>query len=219
MPFVFASCTYIGNVLNDNVGHGMPCPYRVFCAETWVLKMPQRRSIRLPDYDYTADGAYFFTICTCEKACVFGEIIESVMILNEWGQIVQAEWEKTAALRPYIELDAFVVMPNHFHGILVIKDTVDQGMMHHAPTKNSPSSRQFSKPQADSVASIMGTFKAAVTRQINRLRGEISPPIWQRNYYEHIIRDPQRYEFIRSYIETNPQRWVEDSLYPKPKPE
>jgi putative transposase len=181
-----------------------------------ILRMPQRRSIRLPDYDYTADGAYFLTICTYEKACVFGEIVRGAMIPNEWGKIVREEWEKTAILREYIELDVFVVMPNHFHGILVIKDMANQGMMHHAPTKNASLSRQFSKPQAESLASIVGTFKAAVTRRINLMRDDrIS--IWQRNYYEHIIRDPQRYEFIHAYIETNPQRWAEDSLYPKSK--
>ena len=187
--------------------------------------MHHRRSIRLPDYDYAANGAYFITICTHIKAYLFGDIVDGVMNMNAWGQIVEEEWQKTGLQRPYIELDAFVVMPNHFHAILIIdhasNDATRRGMMHHAPAKTLPSqtnheatsqARQFSKPLPESLGSIVGTFKAAVTRNINRLRTDISP-IWQRNYYEHIIRDNERYEFIRAYIETNLQRWAEDSLY------
>lgn len=166
-----------------------------------------RRSIRLRDYDYTQNGAYFVTTCAHERRCIFGQVVNDAMALNAWGQIVTEEWEQTAILRPTIELDAFVVMPNHVHGILVIVDD-GRGMMHHAPTK-----REFSKPIANSLSTIMGTFKAAVTRHINRLPNPPNHPIWQRNYYEHIIRSEQSLNTIRAYVTGNPAQWAEDSLF------
>ena len=81
---------------------------------------PQRRSIRLPDYDYTQDGGYFITICTYQRALLLGDAVDSEMQLNTLGCIVQEEWERTPAVRPYVQLNAFVVMPNHLHGILFI---------------------------------------------------------------------------------------------------
>jgi putative transposase len=177
--------------------------------------MYHRRSIRWQDYDYTASGAYFVTICTHAKTCLFGEITDGMMSVNEWGEIAKDCWSAIPEHFPITILDAFVVMPNHFHSILVIK--ADQGMARHASTNATPlsQSRQFAKPIAQSLPTIVGAFKSAVTKRINRLGNDPSSPIWQRNYHEHIIRDHERYEFIRAYIETNPQRWAEDSLYSK----
>ncbi len=93
-----------------------------------------RRSIRLPGYDYTSSGAYFITICTHEKQKIFGEIIDEKMILNEIGKIVADEWIKTAIIRPYIELDNFIVMPNHFHGIIWMIYPYGRGTARRAPT-------------------------------------------------------------------------------------
>lgn len=178
--------------------------------------MHQRRSIRLPDYDYAANGAYFVTICTYDKEHLFGEIVDSQMSLNDWGEIVYEEWQKTGEQRPYVELDAFVVMPNHVHGIIVInhdaKEANRRGMARHAQEQTAPQQRQFAKPIPQSLPTIVGAFKSAVTKHINLTREDRSP-IWQRNYHEHIIRDHKRYEFIYAYIETNPARWTEDSLY------
>jgi len=168
-----------------------------------------RRSNRLQHYDYTQNGAYFVTICSYERKCIFGKITDDHMILNECGQIVEEEWEQTAILHPKIELDAFVVMPNHIHGIIVIIDD-GKGMIHHAPTR-----REFSKPIANSLSSIVGGFKAAVTRRINRLPHPSSSPIWQRNYHEHIIRNEVSLNYLRQYIAHNPTKWTEDSLYPE----
>jgi putative transposase len=177
--------------------------------------MHDRRSIRLKDYDYTQAGAYFVTICTHERRCLFGGITGGAMVINALGKIVQEEWEQTAVLRANVELDAFVIMPNHIHGIIVI--VVDgRGMMHHAPTTNiadQPAQRKFAKPIANSLSSIVGTFKAAVTRRINISPDAPDYPIWQRNYHEHIIHNQNSLDHIRSYVAANPSGWAADSLY------
>jgi REP element-mobilizing transposase RayT len=171
--------------------------------------MHHRRSIRLQGYDHTQNGAYFVTICAYQKVCLFGRILDGEMLMNDWGKIVQQEWEKTTVLRPSVELDAFVVMPNHVHGIIVIShDDMDgRGMMHHAPTR-----REFPKPIANSLSSIGGAFKAAVTRRINQSTAP-GHPIWQRNYYQHIIRIEESLNAIRMYVTNHPALWEKDSLY------
>jgi len=86
------------------------------------LSQDHRRSVRLAGYDYSQSGAYFFTLCTVDRTCLFGEVVEGEMKFNEWGEIVVEEWRRSAEIRQEIELDAFVVMPNHIHGILIIED-------------------------------------------------------------------------------------------------
>jgi REP element-mobilizing transposase RayT len=166
-----------------------------------------RRSVRLQGYDYTQNGAYFVTICAYERACVFGQMVDDVMAINAWGQIVQSCWDEIPAHYPMVELDAFVVMPNHMHGVIVIVND-GRGMACHAPTK-----REFSKPIARSLSTIVGAFKSAVTKYINRLPNPPDHPIWQRNYYEHIIRSEESLNIIRAYVANNPAQWGEDSLY------
>ncbi len=181
-----------------------------------------RRSIRLQDYDYTQCGAYFVTICTYYHLGLFGDIVDNRMIVNEWGALVESCWGEIPAHYPMAELDTFVVMPNHVHGIIVINDgnggKKGRGMIYHAPTNtiassnNSLEKRNFSQPIANSLSTIIGAFKAAVTRQINRLSDSPDHPVWQRNYYEHIVRSETSLNAIRAYIINNPARWTEDSL-------
>lgn len=181
----------------------------------------RRRSIRLKDYDYTQNGAYFVSVCTHRRACLFGEIHDGDMVLNSYGMIVQEQWEQTGIVRDNVELDAFVIMPNHVHGIILIVDNNDthenrdgdlmrRGLMHQTPTMTK---REFSKPIAHSLSTIIGAFKAAVTRHINRLPDSPDHPIWQRNFYEHIIRNEADLNRIREYIIYNPARWETDTLY------
>ncbi|MDK2873104.1 MAG: REP-associated tyrosine transposase [Desulfomicrobiaceae bacterium] len=183
-----------------------------------------RRSIRLKGYDYTQPGAYFITICTANRECLFGEVVDGKMRLNEIGKIVWDEWLKTAELRPRVVLDAFVVMPNHLHGIIVLVD--GRGTLQRAPTsiqrtptstQHAPTSPQhtltverFGKPTSDSIPTIVRLFKSATTTRINILRGTPGMPVWQRNYYEHIIRNEESLRRIRQYIADNPERWVQD---------
>ncbi len=171
-----------------------------------------RRTLRLKAYDYAQNGGYFVTICACDRASLFGEIVDHEMRLNDYGKIVEEEWLRTAVLRPYAELDAYVIMPNHFHGIVaILQDSV--GARRALPLPSQVLPRQFGKPPAHSLSSIIGSFKSAVSRRVNLVRGTPGLPVWQRNYHEHIIRTPRQLERLREYIAANPARWAEDRYY------
>ena len=182
----------------------------------------RRRSIRLPGYDYVQPGAYFVTICTHKYAPLFGQVIEEKIVLNAYGEIVREEWLHTAELRDNIELDAFVVMPNHTHGIIIIIDNVgatrwvapdeDQQPNLRASHRLAPTNRQRG-PKSGSLGAIIGQLKSVATKRINSVRGTPGAPVWQRNYYEHIIRTADALDRIREYITDNPARWAEDRYY------
>jgi len=173
-----------------------------------------RRSIRLKGYDYTQAGAYFVTICTKDRACLFGDVADGVMRLNQMGHIVRQCWLAIPDHFPHVLLDEFVVMPNHVHGILVIMPTHDVGATHASPLQNDDTPTRPRGPQPRSVASIVGSFKSAAAKRINEHRGTPGAPIWQRNYYEHIIRDDESLNLIRNYIADNPLRWQIDAENP-----
>ena len=168
-----------------------------------------RRSIRLRGYDYSQAGAYFVTICTQGRECFFGDIVEGEMRLNDAGRVVADEWIKSAEIRREIELDDWGVMPNHFHGILVIagRDTVfgGRGDRPVAPTG----------PQPRSIGAVMAGFKSAVTKRINERRKTPGEKLWQRNYWEHVIRNESELNRIREYIHNNPSQWEMDKLNPQ----
>ena len=175
-----------------------------------------RRSIRLKGYDYGSAGAYFVTICTQNRTCWFGVLADGEMRLNDAGRVAQASWDELPARFPDVRLDTFVVMPNHVHGIIIVgaqfiapsdgfgTATIDQGAMNRAPT----------------LGEIVRTFKAVSPRLIRR---SANPDFaWQRNYYEHVIRDDESLNRIRQYILDNPGRWVFDRENPTattPEPE
>jgi len=178
-----------------------------------------RRSIRLKEYDYSQAGAYFVTLCVYDRECLFGTIVDGDMQMKEFGYIVAAEWIRTAELRSGIELAEYVVMPNHFHGIVVITNESDnrRGTACRALGAESGMVEQFGKPVAGSLSTITRSFKAAVTRRINAYRDTPGMQVWQRNYHEHIIRNDADYTRIAEYVAYNPQRWVEDTLHPDKK--
>jgi REP element-mobilizing transposase RayT len=167
-----------------------------------------RRSIRLRGYDYTSGGAYFVTVNTHARECLFGQIAGDELSLNAYGEIALECWLEIPTHCPQADIDAFVVMPNHIHGILVLIDDMD-------PALDAPAQERFGKPVAGSLPTIVRLYKAAVTRRINELRGAPGIPIWQRNYYEHIIRDHEALTRIRTYIITNPTRWKVEQSYSK----
>jgi REP element-mobilizing transposase RayT len=182
-----------------------------------------RRSVRLKGYDYTQAGAYFVTIVTQDRACLFGEVVDGAMRLNEYGEIIRDEWVKSATLRPRVTLDEFAVMPNHIHGIITLADSNRQDTWAGRGTlQRAPTVEQSGKPTSDSVPTIIRLFKAATTKRINDLRGTPGTSVWQRNYYEHIIRDDKSLNRIRQYIRDNPLRWAFDrenpeSVHPEPE--
>ena len=165
----------------------------------------RRRSIRLQDYDYALAGAYFITMVTQDRKCLFGEVVDGEIKLNDCGQTVQDEWEKSAQIRKEIELDAFVVMPNHVHGIVVITDRMGRA--------TGRSSLQ-SGPAKRSLGAFVSGFKSVVTKRINAFQGLPGTPVWQRNYFEHVIRDENSLNRIRQYVLDNPARWEFDRENP-----
>jgi REP element-mobilizing transposase RayT len=174
-----------------------------------------RRSIRLAWYDYRTVGFYFVTICTNNKENVFGWIENNKMVLNKYGIIARNEWIKISQIRTYVALDIFIIMPDHVHGILKIKNHGDdrrdirnsRGMARHAPTniRYMKTNRRFAQPIARSLPTIIGAYKSSVTREINKLRNTWCETIWQRNYYELIIRSSPELMVIRKYIRNNPE--------------
>jgi putative transposase len=165
----------------------------------------RRHSLRLKDYDYAAPGAYFVTICTKDRLPLLGDVIEGDMRLTDYGRIIDQEWKISAKIRREIILDAFVVMPNHIHGIIFINES-DVGATGGSPFRSGP--------RRHSLASFVSGFKSATTKQINALRQTPGVLVWQRNYYEHVIRNEQSLHRIREYIANNPARWDFDRENP-----
>jgi len=163
-----------------------------------------RRSIRLKGYDYTQAGVYFITICAYQRMHVFGEIVNGEMVLNDTGQIARDEWFKTAELRPYVELyeDEFVVMPNHAHGMIWIV-----GARRRAPTDVI---EKFGKPVKGSIPTIIRAYKSAVTYAANGAQNMRGAILWQKNYYEHVVRNDRELNNIGWYILNNPLNWQLD---------
>jgi putative transposase len=188
-------------------------------------KLHHRRSIRLKGYDYTQPGAYFVTICSYQRDEIFGEVISGEMKLSALGKVVREEWLRSAEIRKEIRLfeDEFVVMPNHGHGIVWIVDTTvgadgvrpDDGKTDAIrpnkmrPKIQSQDARRASLQRAPrSVGSFIAGFKASVTSRAGRELNMTG--IWQRNYYEHIIRNDGELNNIRWYILNNPLKWKLD---------
>ena len=168
----------------------------------------RRRSMRLPGYDYRQTGAYFVTICTYNRVPLFGEIRGDEMQLNEAGRIVQSVWDKLPEHYPHVELDAWVVMPNHVHGIITLVDPANVGAgLRPAPTPISNKRHPLSE--------IVRALKSFSSRRINQHRNTPGIPVWQRNYYEHVIRNEAALHDIRQYIIHNPAKWSDDPDNPR----
>ena len=160
-----------------------------------------RQSIRLKGFDYSSVGYYFITICCFQRLPCFGKIENGHMILNANGLIAQDEWLNTTNKRQNIELDAFVVMPNHMHGIIHITNNMQNSINSNKASFRSPS---------QTVGAMIRDYKSAVTSQ---LKQQIGHAVWQRNYYEHIIRDEKSHQNISDYITNNPYNWENDEYY------
>lgn len=191
-----------------------------------------RNSIRLKEYDLPREifkrgmrlnsanlivshgvnsqaGAYFVTICAHNRDCVFGNIVNGEMHVNDVGNIVKSEWIKTGKIRRNVVLDSFVIMPNHLHGIIIIIEIDNgRGVSQYAPTTKS----KFQSP-SQTLGSIVRGFKATTTKQINKLRNSPGSPVWQRNYFERVVRNERELNRIREYIQNNPFNWNKESSH------
>ncbi|MBL8098719.1 MAG: hypothetical protein JNK81_06030 [Anaerolineales bacterium] len=172
-----------------------------------------RRSIRLKEYDYSQPGGYFITIVTYQRDLLFGEIVKEEMKLNNYGRIVDECWREIPKHFQNVELGTYVVMPNHIHGIIVINDengTTTNSSSFVGARHASPLPPRGVKPK--SIGAIIGSFKSAVTRRLGKVFNITG--IWQRNYYEHVIRNHEDWDRIHKYIEANPSMWAEDEENP-----
>ena len=178
-----------------------------------------RRSIRLRGYDYTQPGAYFVTVCTHQKQPIFGDVADGTVQLNTFGQIVNTLWRRNAGASHRLALDAFTVMPNHLHAVIWILSGPDA-----APSPSDADVALTMPPDAGdtvdlgrsvtcksgSLGAIVGSLKSVVTRRIHDVQHTREGIIWQRNYYERIVRTESELARIRGYILANPARWAED---------
>jgi REP element-mobilizing transposase RayT len=189
-------------------------------------KRHHRRSIRLRGYDYRQAGSYFVTICTHQRELLFEHPV--------LRRVAETLWQRIPRHFPYVRLDEWVVMPNHIHGIVVILEDQRRGEASPGTGSHteqlpagetgladqvaygdaSPLPRRPSGVPSGSLGAIIGNFKSVTARRINRLRHTPGAPVWQRNYYEHIVRDERALNAIRQYIADNPARWAWDTYNP-----
>jgi len=180
-----------------------------------IQEYKQRRSVRLRDFDYAYRGFFFVTICTHDKQPILGKVINYKTNLSPIGKIVEECWRDIPEHFPNVKLDEWVVMPNHLHGIVVIKYPKDfdpdrKGTACCAPTSLAADYENFGKPVAGSLATIIRSLKSAVTKRVNEASTNRDSPVWQRNYYEHVIRTEESLNKIRNYIWENPIHWWSD---------
>lgn len=178
-------------------------------------------------YDYRSVGAYFITICTHQKEAILAEIVNGAVSPSTLGNVVQECWQQIPDHFPHVDLDEFIIMPNHLHGIIFIKDS-DVGATHASPAlpalsdladvstsahddrARHASPLQKPGPVKQSLGAIIGSFKSACTKRINEAWNKVGMPVWQRNYHERIIRNEEELHSLRDYILTNPLRWEGD---------
>lgn len=168
-----------------------------------------RRSVRLEGYDYTQNGYYFITVCIQNRECLLGKIVDGKVKMNDVGIMVNEIWNKLTQKYSQIRLAECIVMPNHLHAI-IIKDThVGAGLSR--PKLTTINNAKGREDRAPTLGNIIAFFKYQTTKQYNQ--GGIINKFWQRNYYEHIIRNEREYFAIKRYIQNNPQNWEKDELF------
>ena len=169
----------------------------------------QRKSLRLPNYDYSQPGAYFITSCSYKRLAIFGRVVEDNVLPSLAGLIVQDAWHDLPNHYLNILLDSFIVMPTHIHGIIII--TVSSTTNHVGAGLRPAPTTHHGLPE------IIRALKSFSARRINELRDTPGAPVWQRGYYEHIMRNEHQLNRLRNYIEANPRRWKRDAENPDVK--
>jgi len=200
--------------------------------------LPKRKHLRLPEYDYAQEGAYFVTVCTQDKKCLFGDVVDTAMVLNDAGEMVKSVWDAIPEQYPGIETDEFVVMPNHFHGIIIIADSSVGATPRGCPDimtphdeerqrlRQAPEDGQARGPAPTrnhehglSLPDVVHRFKTLTTN--GYIRGvkqhdwkPFNGKLWQRNYFERVIRNERELHEMRTYITNNPLKWALDHENP-----
>jgi|SRR3989344_1301685 len=179
-----------------------------------MTKIKNRKSVRLQSWDYSSDAYYFVTICTQNRESIFGEIVYRKMMLNQYGTIVENVW-KSLPNHHNVFLDKHQTMPNHFHGIIICTGVAMNGctgVARNAPTRNENNIFSKISPKLNSLSVVVRSFKSECTKQIHQINPNL--PVWQRNYYEHIIRNEAELIKIQNYIIDNPAMWFRDRNNP-----
>ena len=171
-----------------------------------VYSAASRRSIRLPRYNYSQSGHYFFTLCVVGHKSILGQVVDFEMQCNRAGDAVRSVWLELPLRFPAIQLDAFAVMPNHVHGILFFRPLAAAGAASSAPTKSAPA-----------LGLVLRAFKSLAAAAVNRILHRTGA-VWQRNYYEHIARRAKDLDAVRLYIAQNPMQWLNDRENPEARP-
>lgn len=185
----------------------------------------QRKSLRLPEYDYSSPGAYFVTLVTHDRLHLFGEIKSQRMVLSKAGSIAKLEMMYLEHISAAISMQEFIIMPDHIHAIIIIVEPT-VGVTHQAPSNpmdSQPAMQTFANNGSSgspvqkpiTLGTIISQYKSRVSKRILKINPNIQEPIWQRGYYERIIRDEIEYEQIAEYIRCNPMNWVGKKGYPR----
>jgi putative transposase len=195
--------------------------------------MSDRKSIRLRNYDYSQPGMYYVTLCVRNRGCVLGKMVKNEMILSAMGEIVRDSWENIPKHFKNAALDRYVIMPNHMHGIVMLKESLvgtrhavspqeNENLHQGAPLQKYVSPQGISnfrqtekcgKPIHGSLSTIMRSFKSAASKRIHSA-GQLGFD-WQSRFYEHVIRDGNDLDRIRRYILDNPTNWLNDENFPQ----
>ena len=204
-------------------GNHIGSPSEIFISMTFTPNIHHRRSIRLKNYDYSQPGAYFVTVCTHNRDSLFGHIHENAMIMNEAGVMIDRWWRELPKKYPMVDTDDYMVMPNHFHGIVAIVGAALRGR----PDGSDPNiagDRPGGQPHrvAPTLGDMIDWFKTMTTndyiRGVKQCQWRPFPgKLWQRNYYEHVIRNEHDLNAIREYVVNNPASWEKDNENPDRK--
>ena len=178
--------------------------------------MHNRQSIRLQGYDYSRPSFYFITICTQHRKHIFGNVVDGEMVLNEFGDIARDFWYQIEMRYPNTQIDEFIIMPNHVHGIIEIinPNPLVVGAIHESPLPMGNDIEIIRKHRRKMlIPKIVGWYKMNTSKKINQINQTSGTKIWQRNYYDHIIRNEQSLYQIREYIKWNPRNWNKDRFH------
>lgn len=195
----------------------MPCLYHDTKKMTDKYQNRYRiPSTRLQNWDYGWNSAYFVTICTQKRKCYFGNVADGNMILSEIGELAEKYWLEIPNHFPFVQLDAFVVMPNHMHGIIVINKNDDVGDVGNVETRQclvstkSIGQQRFQNQGKNTLSSIIGSYKSVVTKNVRKIHADFA---WQSRFHDHIIRNDESFQRIKKYIVENPLKWNNDKFH------
>ena len=173
------------------------------------MNFPRRKQLRLSQYDYSQNGCYYITICSYQRECIFGEVINSKMVLNDLGKLIETYWRNLPKRFPNISVTPYIVMPNHLHGIIIIDQTaaLGCGKPHPYAPESTPTMNQRASIGNDGLFGIIRTFKSSTTTAANRIYETPGRKLWQRNYYDRIVRNEQELSKLTVYIQENALKW------------